>query len=388
MNLIAHQCLSKVDICQYLAKKFPIIFVDECQDLSTIELDILVKLISAGVKVHLIGDLHQAIYSFKDAYPEISQNLISQNSFTTMYLKDNFRSTQGIVDVSRNLSQINYHIKGRNDGVCEANDCLFIEYTTPEESITAFTKLLEQYKISAKNSVILVRSQNLRQQLKRNNVSVLEKNPIINAIQLWKHNTPTTKQRALQLLAWQLQKWIGLHGNSTNYYFSEEICSNAVTWRLLLRDILEDFCSDTILSNFDGIKYSLWYTTNKNKIIKIVNQHLNQIEQNINVTIRTPPGFAQLDIEQVNSDNETNLDIQTIHASKGSTYNAVLVISAPNAQGKTGFWENWLNTHDEANRIAYVASTRPKYLLCWGVKQLNDNQRQRLESLGFKKYNV
>ena len=78
--------------------------------------------------------------------------------------------------------------------------------------------------------------------------------------------------------------------------------------------------------------------------------------------------------------------IETIHAVKGVTYDAVLLLSTPNGHGKTGYWENWLTSADEAVRIGYVASTRPRYLLCWGVSELSPDQRDRLEGIGFTRF--
>lgn len=83
MNLIARRCLRDETICHFVAKKFPVILIDECQDLSTSELGILSLLIGAGTVVHYIGDLHQAIYSFKDALPEQYKAHLAANHFET-----------------------------------------------------------------------------------------------------------------------------------------------------------------------------------------------------------------------------------------------------------------------------------------------------------------
>jgi len=56
-------CLLKErnDIAENLARRFPFIIVDECQDLSWIQLEILGLLKQAGITVHFVGDLNQAI---------------------------------------------------------------------------------------------------------------------------------------------------------------------------------------------------------------------------------------------------------------------------------------------------------------------------------------
>lgn len=113
MNLIVGKRLKGSEISKFLSKKFPINLVDECQDFSQNELRILSFLIKAGSKVHYIGDPHQSIYSFKDSYPDYYIQHIAKHNFEIMRLSNNFRSTQSIVDVSRNVATIDTPIVGR-----------------------------------------------------------------------------------------------------------------------------------------------------------------------------------------------------------------------------------------------------------------------------------
>ena len=253
MNLIACRCLCNKAIRGYVAKKFPVILVDECQDLSANELKILSLLIRAGSVVHYIGDLHQAIYSFKDAYPEQFKTHIDTFGFKTMCLSENFRSTQKIVELSRKLGSISYPITGSLDGRCDGADCCYLEYKNEKETITAFANILSKFNIPVKNAVVLVRSNNYKKELSNGFSDDYKVHPIINAIQLWQQNEPGAQQRALSLLGLQLQKWLGFHGHSNNYYYSEEVCSNSILWRLLLRDILVDFCADSSTVEMDKL---------------------------------------------------------------------------------------------------------------------------------------
>lgn len=388
MNLIACKCLCNKTIRGYVAKKFPVILVDECQDLSASELKILSLLIRAGSVVHYIGDLHQAIYSFKDAYPEQFKTHIEAFDFKRMCLSENFRSTQKIVELSRKLGSINFPITGSLDGRCDGADCCYLEYKDEKETITAFANILSKFNIPIKNAVVLVRSNNYKKEISNGFSDDYKVHPIINAIQLWQQNEPGAQQRALSLLGLQLQKWLGFHGRSNNYYYSEDVCSTSVLWRLLLRDILADFCADSSMVEMDKLTYSSWYSENKSKIINIINRHLRAVGKTLSdITIKSPKGTARQKIDIVSAKEESQLRIETIHAVKGVTYDAVLLLSTPNGHGKTGYWENWLNPTDEAGRIGYVASTRPRYLLCWGVRELSSEQRKRLEGIGFTEFN-
>ena len=384
MNLIACRCLHDETICHNISRKFPVILIDECQDLSASELRILSFLISAGTTVHYIGDLHQAIYSFKDSYPEQLLEHLSFHRFETMHLSQNFRSTQKIVDFSQKMGGIDYSISGSVESRCGDYDCCYVEYDDDEkDAIIAFTDTLNRFDIPIKDAVVLVRTQTAKQKLSHGPSNDHKTHPVINAIQLWQQNEPVARQTALSLLAYQLQRWMGFHGKSNNYYYSDEVCPNAVSWRLLLRDILVELCSDPAMTTVDELTYGSWYSTNKEKVISIIAHHLNTIEQNLpEITIRTPKGTAKLPIYPVKLTEDEQLRVETIHSVKGGTFDAVLLLSSPDGRGKTGFWESWLNPEDESGRIGYVASTRPRYLLCWGVKSLASVQRQALEKLG------
>ena len=264
---------------------------------------------------------------------------------------------------------------------------MYLEYTDESDAISKFIGLLKKYAIPFDAAAILVRTQSAKNKLSSGQAPDYLKHPIINAIQLWQKNEPSAQQAALNLLAYQLQKWLGTKGQKNNYYYSEEICSSPTTWRLLLRDILTTFCSQPSIINMDQTAYSAWYSANKKILIEIINFHLHSIGKELTtISIRTPPRSASQIIDRIDVKKEVPLRIDTIHSVKGSTFDAVLLLSTPDGKGKTGYWENWLSATDEAARIAYVACTRPRLLLVWGISTLSsDDQRNKLESLGFFK---
>lgn len=385
MNLIARKCLRDETICHCIVKKFPVILIDECQDLSASELSILSLLIRAGVIVHYIGDLHQAIYSFKDSCPEQFLEHLATHRFETWSLSQNFRSTPKIVELSRKIGRIKYPISGSGESKCGDYDCCYVEYNDERNAIEAFIDVLNRFDISTQNAVVLVRTQSAKQKLSGGFSIDYSKHRIINAIQLWQQNNPEAQQTALSLLAIQLQKWMGFHGNSNNYYYSDEVCSDSVSWRLLLRDILIQLCADPMIATMNELTYGSWYSRNKERVVSIIAHYLSNIGQTLpKIVIRTPNGTAKQKINQVKWTQKEQLRVETIHSVKGDTFDAVLLLSSPDARGKTGFWENWLKPNEESGRIGYVASTRPRYLLCWGVGSLTSVQRQTLKELGFE----
>lgn len=383
MNIIALKCLRDDTICHFVAKKFPVILIDECQDLSASELGILSLLIGAGTVVHYIGDLHQAIYSFKDALPEQYKAHLAANHFETWHLSRNFRSTQKIVDLSRRISGITCPIVGSAESKCGDYDCCYVEYNEEKDAISAFVDALNRFGISAEDAIVLVRTQSAKQRLSNGFSNDFKKHPIINAIQLWQRHDLAAQRTALSLLALQLQRWMGFHGKSNAYYYSDEVCSSSVSWRLLLRDILVELCADPEVTTMHGLNYGAWYLANKRAVISVVKRHLGTVGKNLTEKlIRSPNGTAEQKIAQIELTGKEHLRVETIHSVKGGTFDAVLLLSSPDGRGKTGFWGNWLKSDEESGRIGYVASTRPRYLLCWGVHKLSDAKRQVLEGIG------
>jgi hypothetical protein len=73
----------------------------------------------------------------------------------------------------------------------------------------------------------------------------------------------------------------------------------------------------------------------------------------------------------------------TIHQVKGETHDVTVVVSSLKS-GSQSHWKDWLKDPlSEAARFAYVASSRPRHLLIWGVKVLKPNEKQRMVELGF-----
>ncbi len=97
-----------------LREKYRHIFVDEYQDINSVQQRIL-EMLSPGGNVLEVGDVKQSIYAFRGAQPDIFLEQLKQASGRTgqtphglrVYLNLNFRSAKGILDfVNRIFSRI------------------------------------------------------------------------------------------------------------------------------------------------------------------------------------------------------------------------------------------------------------------------------------------
>ena len=389
MNFIAVNVLKNNKICELISKRFPLIFVDECQDLSLVELVLLCNLIKAGTKVHLVGDLNQAIYSFKEAIPERTESFVDQ-FFKTYKLTNNFRSTQHIVDFSVKLRKINSTIQGIIEGDIPP---LYFEYEDESAIVEEFEKILNYYSIDTDKSVILSRNQSIINKINSSNDS-LDKHFIIKAMQLWQGCAVEDKKKAMLLLSKTIKKWLDTPTSAAlQYYCPKDYCDSVFEWKLALRNIMKELCDNPSINSFDDLTYSEWYKSAKEIIPSIINRcvkdcfSINSFDfESIKSKIIAPKGTAKESIDTTNNVSISGISIKTVHSAKGETYEAVLFVSGKTKANKESYWKNWLDNETEPNRIAYVASTRPRQLLCWALPQLSEEDRKTIGALGMIEY--
>ena len=246
-----------------------------------------------------------------------------------------------------------------------------------------------------KENRILVRQNSMKLQLEKSTRDGMdEKEPLIVATQLWKDGTPQQMKIALELAGKQISKWLGNGRTKANYYCPKEI-SSVFYWRVFLMNVLNKILSSKKLSNFN-VTCGKWHEYAKKELGIILEEKYpiiadydeikdREFEKMINgKSYRVSNGNKDVVIGEIDEKVKNAIPIMTIHGSKGCTFDTTLVISTKNARSIGGHWkEHWLNGTGEAKRIGYVASTRAKYLLVWGVPKMNSEDKELLKSYGF-----
>ena len=388
MTNIAFECLQNEDIRSIISKKFPLIFVDECQDLSNSELEVLKMLYSAGTIIHFIGDINQAIFSFKDSDPEDLKNFIQDKNLLTYELNENFRSTQNIVDAACRLQGID-RAEGKEKSKTGGRDAVYLEYTDIDAAVEKFIEITDKLKTPEENRVVLVRTNKLLERIKGASDDEYNKHRVIIAIKLWQRQTPSEMWQALQLFGEGLRRWL-------RYYVRADGCpkefdGSAIDWRLRLRNILDTVCADESIYKTENKTYSQWYRSVKEKLAHLIYENLKDKfefnEAELKNSIVAPKKTGDNKIVDINSAKRAKIAVKTIHSAKGESYDAVLFLSDVKKRGKNSdHFCSWLNDNGEERRCAYVAVTRPRYLLCLGLPTLDDGQRKKIEDFGFTKY--
>jgi len=110
MLTYAYSILNKCpDILSYYREKYRYIQVDEGQDLSKIQFEILKLLVKTDDgNIFIVADDDQSIYGFRGADPQYILNIREQFRGCRLYrLENNYRSTKNIVEISSNFIKTN-----------------------------------------------------------------------------------------------------------------------------------------------------------------------------------------------------------------------------------------------------------------------------------------
>lgn len=396
INNIAYEVmLNNNKVQTILSEKFQLIIIDECQDLSWIEIQILNQLREKGTVFHFVGDINQAIYEFK----KVDSNFIKEyvKHFSCFKLTNNFRSCQPIVDISNKLVNIQNVITGNNKNKYNDSSVLYIEYNTNVEAVEKYLGLLKQLEINSSKAAIIVKQNKLKNELlyalnDNENIHLL-----ISAIQLWNSLLPLNKYKALQLAGKQISKWFGGTSGKKNYYCPIDI-ESAFAWRIFIKNFLEECTLNSQLRDFT-LQYSDWYKNARSNlpvILKRTYQGIKKYDKNAgnrnfdNFRYKTPNKTGNLKIEITNLDIQIqeNIEISTVHGSKGCSFDSVMVMSSINNRSDGGHWKShWIDGNESEKRIGYVASSRPRYLLVWAVPMLTKEDKIFLENYGFQPAN-
>ena len=381
------------DIGNEIAKRFPIILIDECQDLSGNELEVLHQLKEKGCCLHFIGDLNQSIYDFKRVNPDIIAEYV--NNFQKYNLTRNFRSCKEIVDFSEQLIGQTESVSQDVESKFKEHALIYIEYETPEDAVKKYVDLLGKLGCKHYDSRILVKQNSLRKQLERTTKDKYDtKEPLVVAVQLWKEKSQSQMSIALELAGLQISKWFGGGKTKKNYYCPQEIRS-VFAWRIYLMSVLNAIEKMEILMDFSQT-YGKWHETARKELNGILESQyaiLKEYDENMEREIskivdgnnfKVSSGNKDVVINDLVCNYVTDIPIMTIHGSKGCTYDTTLVISSENAKSEGGHWKaHWIHGDGEEKRIGYVACTRAKYLLVWGVPILKSEDRELIERYGF-----
>ena len=338
-----------------------------------------------GTKLHFVGDLNQSIYDFRDVDPKDITKFISDNNFHKIKLTKNFRSCQKIVNIATNIMGTK-SIKA--DFEKTDNSCFVLQYkNSPNEVIPLFDELTKQYD----NRVLVARGHQILNQL-----SIVDSTPelstefLVSSILNFDETNYSSLNQSLINFSRFIKSKVSLETKSSDYN-CPQIVESELTWKLFLYSSILYLIDNGL--KLDKCKWTDWCKKFNAIIVFLYKQpfvlpEIYEALENISLTVKSPSKKAATCISNYclkNHSSNISFRKSTIHGVKGETHDATMLISNSTRNGGDAHWSHWIKNKDsEAARFAYVASSRPKYILAWCVKKLKTSEQVELKSLGFE----
>lgn len=351
---ICEMFVNDLDIIQYYKEKYKYIFVDEFQDTDEKQWRFVSSFKDANLMV--IGDALQAIYSFRGADSSIIKALSKDESWETIKLSRNYRSTSQICDFANRMSTYadkNYRIpilsekEGEKVGLGKS---LSIKFSEPVDLVMMDTIVDIWNSKSEGTGAVLCRTNTEVDEV----CKILDKKEV--AYSTGKRDTDpihilkslTNNQYMLDWLSTYLNadryaEWIRLQEIDsepdkvklfTDTYGRVRAINIRLTAIYQIRNILRDNKKSVISRFADMIK-----------VLGIKNITLD-------VEISSLSELIQYTVEAIESAQSSDLYVGTIHSSKGLEYDTVFLVGVDDHSFKLKNEEN-LNLY-------YVGITRAK----------------------------
>jgi DNA helicase-2/ATP-dependent DNA helicase PcrA len=105
--ILARDCLLHEDCKKYYSNLWTHILVDEVQDTSKIQYDIITKLYDPQLTktMFLVGDKSQSVYSWRNAHPQNIDDFIKTYNAKTKFLSYNYRSCSDVINIANKFQQ-------------------------------------------------------------------------------------------------------------------------------------------------------------------------------------------------------------------------------------------------------------------------------------------
>ena len=163
---IALRILRQPRLARALAGRFDEFIIDEAQDSSDVQLACvqLLRETEALRSLVVVADLEQSIYGFQGADPAGCERLVAASGLTRLSLTRNFRSSQRICDVTSHFTRREKPdiAAGPHADCAISPEILRFPVGDPGAAVTTFSERLELHEVDAADAVVLSRSRSLR----------------------------------------------------------------------------------------------------------------------------------------------------------------------------------------------------------------------------------
>jgi DNA helicase-2/ATP-dependent DNA helicase PcrA len=367
---LSHKIIKKYDeVREILRAKFPYIFVDEFQDTTPVQTEIIKMLAEKETIVGVIGDNAQSIYGFLGSSVESFINF-ELDDMLLYKIEDNRRSTEEIIGVLNNLrsngdfqqsspdnlsGEFAKILTGNFNSAYEYVDNLLEEdfytlsYTNKATNMMRF-KLEEYPDVMSLRDLLTEDSNSKRRELLFNIIKAVEsaadknlKDGLRYMLRAYRKSSNFTEKDGFK----NLQRLINCYDEYKN-----------LTLKKFHNDYLYDYFDISDISSRignSGGPHDLYSNLKYNEVALTIN---------------------------LENDNSF---YRTIHKAKGAEFDNLLLIIPP--EEKECFMTFICDTdleNTESHRLYYVALSRAKKNLFVNLPDLNENEKEKLVKVGFR----
>lgn len=378
--MVAIEILQKYsDIRDLITRRFPYIIVDEAQDTSTDQMKLLNLLFNHGVKnAILIGDPDQAIYEWRDADPSVFLDMYHGGKWKPNELNENFRCSQHICNASKIFSSLSDISIATGESKDSFEKPVIIKYKKGDQN-TLIQKYLDLCKkteitISPENVAVLVRGRSGLTGKDYSKIKELWKNPLTFLFARATYYKGIQNIEKTVSIIEKILYHIIFDSEANSIDFHEVLALyNIKEWNFLI------FKLSTLLPS-SALTLKSWKLSIDNIVDKFISDNNIRCKNEVKIKIKTRVmdkkinDFLEQPLEVFFADAlRDDYLIATIHAVKGCTFDAVLLILGTNGK----LTSNVINQKDintEEIRTFYVAATRARKLFVLAIPDTIKNE--------------
>jgi DNA helicase-2/ATP-dependent DNA helicase PcrA len=360
--------------------KFPVIVIDEYQDLGKPLHEIVLLLVEHGIKIIAVGDVDQSIYGFTGAHPELLLNLSERVDFEKIEMKLNYRSAQNIVNLSDGFVGAHKKIMAHNRDRVATIDSHLCPNGLEEQVDEALKKALSclglfenralsdiaiLYPDAKTGDIVAQKASEMGLFYNRiDNNAPYRKNPMTNFIE--------------DCASWITHDW---QHEDKSVYLHEIIKA----FSNLIRNYTKDLDSSilTLVKFLWTSKNILHLITAEGFVTQLINEHFSVFINNAKTmddftevlkmqnSLKSGEVLHNVNLYMLgnNRDKSNKLNLITYHSSKGCEYDVVIAIGLDNGVFPRLVYDfasyQWCYPADkdlqEKRRLFFVALTRAKY---------------------------
>ena len=371
------------EIARALVARFPYIIVDEAQDNSELHFEFFKLLKRFGLQnLEFVGDICQSIYGFNSARPELLQDMMAEEGWNVLPMSECRRSNQRIIDLysklkSSDVPEITSH------GVADKGIPIVV-YKYDDGNVRDILRNFYQECDSNELTSRIILARGVSKCKKLAGVKDVD-------FKYWKTEMPYLIIDAV--FAFEAGD-MDFAFRKVRLTLSGLLAGNdPEERRTFINDIEHDIDWNARIFRFlmQVPSFSLSFKEWSKRVCILLQDFWGLEEKPIFVPFMKKDGYkmsemAEVPVEQYHQSNDKGSDfhksIDTIHAVKGATLDAVLLFLSADSRGQNislkDFPHSAVRTMTESQRLIYVACSRATQFLALAVpKSISDEDIKR-----------